>query len=387
MPRPTRNSLSHGILAAVLIVVLILGALGVLGGCRAATPETEQTEIISGTLYQLQDGHFTSLPNAGQPSMTLLQPWTVQQRISDIITLGERVYLGVNGHGIAQLLPDANGTASFKYFYDSLIFRYRTLTTLIPEQDRDRVPAGNSLLCHIYFNKMLNVVSPLELKLQGISLLRLTPSSGIYEFCTPPYQEEHPEWEAVGFVPVTPREFYLQWKYSDPNRTLFSYSHLDLDGLKEEEVEALAYRKSYGFEDAQETNALRILLAEARRLLDAPGFSTAYQLKIRSEDQPLPRRYEYHPEDFTNADEIRLYTLPGVNRGEGYLLLLPDGLLLQVISGSRQIRRFQLPQLPEGHVYTDLLLHGQNLIGGWEQTAFTDVGAAGIFFADVPFIL
>lgn len=382
MPKLTNSNLLHIIPAAVLLIVLALAAPSVLAGCRAETSETEQTEFIGGTLYQLQDGRFTVPPNAGEPSRTPLQPWTVQQRISEIVTLGECVYLGVNGHGIAELLPDADGTASFKYFYDPLIFRYRTLTTLIPEPG----PQGDSLLCHLYFNRILNVVSQTELKLQGISLLRLTPSSGIYEFCTPPYQEEHPEWEAVGFVPVTPREFYLQWKYSDRNRTLFSYSHFDLAGLKEEEVETLAYRKSYRFEDARETSVLRVLLAEARKLLDAPGFSTAYQLHIRSEDQPLPRRYEYHPEDFTRAEEIRLFTLPGVYRGEGYLLLLPDGLLLQGTSGSRQIRRFQLPPLPEGHVYTDLSLHGSYLLAGWERTAFTDVGAAGIFFASVPLI-
>ena len=78
----------------------------------------------------------------------------------------------------------------------------------------------------------------------------IDPFTGIYGFVTPPYQEEHPEWEAVGFVPVTPSDFFVQWKYSDPNRTLFSYSRFDLAAFKEEEIEALAYRKSYGFEDA-----------------------------------------------------------------------------------------------------------------------------------------
>ena len=382
MPKPTNPNLVHIIPAAVLLIVLTLGSMFVLAGCRAETSETEQTELINGTLYQLQNGRFAVPPNAGQPSSAPLQYWTVQQRVSDLVTLGGEVYLGVNGHGIAELILDAAGTVSFNYFYDPLIFRYRTLTTLIPEPGPDR----DSLLCHLYFNRILNVVSQRELKLQGISLLRLTPSSGIYEFCTPPFQEEHPDWEAVGFVPVTPREFYLQWKYSDSNRTLFSYSHFDLAGRKEEEVEALVYRKSYGFVNAQETSVLRLLLAEARRRLDASGISTAYQLHIRCEDRPLLRRYEYHPDDFTSAEEIRLYTLPGVCRGQDYLLLLPDGLLLQGTSNSRQIRRFQLPQLPEGHVYTNLLLHGSYLLACWEHTAFTYVGAAGIFFAAVPLI-
>jgi hypothetical protein len=339
--------------------------------------------MISGTLYQLQNGRFVPLAKGQQPLDTPPQPWTVQQRVSDLTLLGKQVYLAVNGHGIGELEVQAEDRLDFNYFYDPLIFRYRTLTTLIPERGADQ----ETLLCHLYFNRLLNVVSQTELKLQGISLVRLRPSTEIYGFVTPPYQEQHPEWEAVGFVPVTPGEFFFQWKYSDRNRTLFSYSRFDLTASKEEEVEALAYRKSYGFEDAQQTATLKVLLDGARRLLDAPGISTAYQLHIRSEDQPLLRRYEYHPEDFTNAEKIRLYTLSGFKRGESYLLLLPDGLLLQSSAGTSQLRRFRLPPLPDDHVYTVLFLHGQNLVAGWEQTAFTEVGAAGIFFAVFALIL
>jgi len=368
--------------AAVLLIVLIIGigGLSFLSGCTAPAAEPEPGEIISGTLYQLQDGRFAPLAEGQQPSTAPLQPWTVQQRVSDLAVLGERVYLGVNGYGIAELDPQTENELDFTYFYDPLIFRYRTVTTLIPERNED------SLLCHLYFNRLLNVVSHTELKLQGISLLRLDPSSGIYGFVTPPYQEEHPEWEAVGFVPVTPVELFLQWKYSDRNRTLFSYSRFDLAALEEEEVESLDYRRSYGFGDARRTDALQVLLGEARRLLDTPGISTAYQLHIRSDGQPLPRRYEYHPEDFTSADQIRLYTLYGAKYGNSHLLLLPDGLLLQSSAGTRQLRRYRLPPLPADHPYTQLLVHGQKLIAGWEQTAFTEVGAAGIFFANLALI-
>ena len=124
LPKPTK---------AVLLIVLTLGALCVLSGCGATTPEPEPAEIISGTLYQLQNGRFNSLPEGGKPPETPLQPWTVQQRVSDLVALGDRVYLGVNGYGIARFVPDAEGELDFTYFYDPLIFRYRTLTTLIPE--------------------------------------------------------------------------------------------------------------------------------------------------------------------------------------------------------------------------------------------------------------
>jgi hypothetical protein len=356
---------------------LLLGAFLSLSGCRPAQPEPESAEPISGSLYQIQQGRFTLLSDAGEIRETPFQPWTVQARVSDMTVLGPSVYLGINGHGIAQLTPGESARPEFRYFYDSLIFGYRTLTTLLP-QDR---PDGPALVCHIYFNKLLNVVAESELKLQGISLLRLDPSRGIYEFLTPPYQEEHPEWEAVGFVPVDPQEFFLEWKYSDRNRTLFSYSRFDLLHQAEEEVEAQSYRRSYGFHDIEESSALRVLLAEARRILDTPDSSTAYQLLIRSQDRSLVTRYEYHPDDFTRAEEIRLYSLSGVRSSEDLYLLLPDGSLLHGSPSSRKVRRLPLPPLPEGYVYRQLMLHDDTLLASWEQNAFTDVGAAGFFFA------
>jgi hypothetical protein len=356
-------------------------ALALLGGCRETTTEPEPAEILTGSLYQLQSGRFTAIPKEQNPVATPLRPWTVQERVSDAVAWEGQVYLGVNGYGIARFISGEDEQRTFTYFYDPLIFRYRTLTTLIPEGDS----GGVTLLCHLYFNKLLNVIGQTELKLQGISLIRLIPVSGNYEFCTPPYQEAHPEWEAVGFVPATESEFFLRWKYSDRNRTLFSYSRYELTGV-EEEIDALAYRKSYGFEDPLQTDGMKRLLGEARKELDEPGVSTAYQLHLRYQDRPLIERYEYHPDDFITAEEIRLFTLSAAAAGESTLLLLPDGLLLRIVSGTRQVHRLHLPPLPAGYGYTHLLLHDGYLTAGWEQTAFTDVGAAGIFFAELPFI-
>lgn len=334
---------------------------------------------LGGVLYRLQKGRFTPIVTGLGTEATDFQPWTVQGRVSDLVSVEDRVYLGINGYGIAELTIGETGEPDFRYFYDSMIFRYRTLTTLIPEQD--------TLLCHLYFNKLLNVVGETKLKLQGISLLRLFPRTGVYEFITPPYQEAHPDWEAVGFIPLTTQEFFFQWKYSDRNRTLFSYSRFDLVDLEEQEVGELGFRRSYDFQDAEDraSGPLKLLLTEARKILDKPGISTGYQLHIRTDGQSLIRRYEYHPDDFTSADEIRLVTLSGVRRAEYALLLLPRGLLLKASPGSRQIQRFRLTVLPDGYAYRDLLLHGQYLLASWEQPSFTEVGAAGFFLEKFPF--
>lgn len=381
MPKPTREP--HPLAAAAFVLAcLILSALAALSGCRVQKTEPQPGQSLGGTLFQLQNGKFSPISGQREHPPTPFRPWTVQARVSDLVVLDERLYLGVNGHGVAELIPETDGLPRFAYFYDPMIFRYRTLTTVIPEP----APEAGSLLCHLYFNELLNVVSQTELKLQGISLLRLSVASGNYQFLTPPYQQEHPEWEAVGFVPATQRELYFQWKYSDSNRTLFSYSRFDPEDLREEEIGELAYRQSFCFRNPGEDTALKVLLSEARSLLDESGISTAYHLHIRSADRSVVRRFEYHPGDFTSAERIRLYTLSAFRRDERLLLLLPDGLLLQAAAGSRRIQRLRLPPLPRDCIYRDLFLHGQYLVAGWEQEAFTAVGEAGIFFAVLPLI-
>jgi hypothetical protein len=380
LPRPTRPFSASPLAAALSLAPILLALTGSLAGCGRGAAGAVEEEPLRGALYQLQEGRFTPTAVESLPQRTAFQPWTVQERVSDLLVVGERVYLGINGYGVAEIAPDNRREPEFNYFYEPQIFHYRTLTTLIPEQD--------GLLCHLYFNSLLNVVGKAELDLQGISLLRLDLSTGGFRLLTPPYQEQHPEWEAVGFVPVSASEFYLQWKYDDRNRTLFSYSRYDLAAPEEREVEELSYRKSYRFQDVQEEGsaALKRLFQEARAELDAEGFTTAYQLNIRSEDQPLIRRYEYHPRDFANAEKIRLLVLSGVRREDRFLLLLPDGLLLSLASGGGEIQGIRLPALPEGFVYGDFLLHGEHLVAGWEQPVFTEVGAAGIFLGLLPLI-
>jgi hypothetical protein len=90
-------------------------------------------------------GAFEPTAAPGERSTPLL-PWTVQARVSDLAVLAGRLYLGVNGHGLASLeKPRApGGPPTFRYYYDPLLFRYRTLTTLVPDTpfDDTGIPPG-----------------------------------------------------------------------------------------------------------------------------------------------------------------------------------------------------------------------------------------------------
>ncbi len=351
-----------------LISVLLLFSCEKLGILKKPL-----TEELSGRWYQILDDRieerrdFTVAP-------TGFKPWTVQSRITDITALGDSIYLAINGSGIARFSATLE---EMEYHYDPLIFRFRTITTLIPQEQ--------SILCHLYFNKMLNVTSEDRLKIQGISLLRLFPEDGIYQFIIPPFQELHPDWESVGFVPENENLFYFEWKYSDREETKFEYTRLSFPGTKaapsEEPTQRLSFRRAFQFKpiDRNLPRGLDKLVKTAMKRLNTREVSAAYHLLLRRSGKALIERYEHHPEDFTQAREIEIHTLHAFQEGKTYYLLLPKGPILRTNPRGEPLTNLLLPRLPEDFQYTDLFVSAGNLIIPWEQNAFTEVGAAGLY--------
>ena len=73
---------------------------------------------------------------------------------------------------------------------------------------------------------------------------------------------------------------------------------------------------------------------------------------------------------------VRLALLPG-----GRLLSAPAGGAASAGASSRFI---DLPALPRGFRYTDIVKSGSFLVASWEESRFTDVGRAGILLLRLP---
>ncbi len=314
------------------------------------------------------------------------KPWTVQARVSDLGSLEDRLYLAVNGYGLASIqLPRAAGSApEFRYFYDPLLFRYRTLTTL--------VPASGWLTCHLYYNRLLNLADAGELPIQGLSLLELHPQNGIYRQIRTPFQVAHRGWECVGFAPLSGQEFLLEWKLSEPERTLFEYTRWFPAAAAEKPAARQDFRQAW------EPRPLPGKLPEeleplVRELLGPSGEKLSLFLAVRTAGQPLCRRYARRSSS-RGEEESRLLTAHAFLDGERRLLLAADGLLLATgpggggpggsadpgdPGGAPTARR--LPALPAGFQYTDLFALQGLLFAVWEQADFTSTGAAGIFIS------
>jgi hypothetical protein len=348
-------------------LLLLLGLLLLAGGCARRPAEPESGPILAGRWYQLAGGAFEPVEAPGQPAVPGL-PWTIQARVSDLAALDGRVYLAVNGYGLAYVeKPRTPGTpAEFRYFYDPLLFRYRTLSTL--------VPAAGSLTCHLYFNSLLNLTGAGQLPIKGLSLLALHPQDGIYRQIQTPFQASHRGWECVGFAPLSATEFLLEWKLSEPERTRFEYTRY----FPASSAEKAAARQE--FREAWEPRALGGLPAEleplVRELLRREPEPSLF-LGVRSAAEPLLRRYAQRGSPGREEGD-RLLTAHAFLDGERRLLLASDGLLL---AGGTASSARRLPALPAGFQYTGLFALEGLLFAAWEQADFTTTGAAGIFIS------
>jgi hypothetical protein len=354
----------------LLLTLLVLAA----AACQKQETNAPQPPP-DGRWYQLLQGRLEAVAGPEGFLPVPFEPWTVQSRIADLALLENQAFLAVNGYGLAALetgsgQPGENGR--IRYFYDPTLFAHRTISTLIAEED--------TLLCHLYFNKLLNSVSEESLLLQGISLVRHHPAEDVYELIIPDFQDRHPDWEAVGFLPQSRERFLMEWKYTDDQETRFRYGLLTLNPLAESDVDRARFRGGYDFRGLQEAPPhLRRLLETAAGEPAARRSGVSLHFLVRSPASPLIRRYARQAAPAENGPGPQILTVHAVDAGERCWLLLPGGTLLASRGGGAPPRRLELPRLPRGFRYTDLVLSGESLLVPWEQVSFIRVGAAGLF--------
>ncbi len=362
----------------------LLSALLIILLSSCAPKDLEQsTEVkpLPGKWFILRQGHFesTEAPSTSIPP----QPWTVQSRVAALNALEHKVFLAVNGWGIVSLDITSLSDPHFEYFYDPLIFQNRTITSLFPDK--------KTLFCHLYFNTLLNTVQQEDLKIQGISLIKLFPGEGIYRFIIPPFQRQNPEWESVSFLLRDQDEFLFEWKHSSPEETLFHYTLLNYREQKEESIDRLLYQDSFAFQrvnDLKEPSRLVLVIERAIKTLiltEQGNKSTALHFLLKEGNSGVRKRYEYYPPGFSSVRHPELYTINLIKQGEDFIALLPQGTLLRTGPGGKNIKTLNLPPTPEDIIFTDFYIEDNFLVAAWEEVHFINVGAAGIFISDISF--
>ncbi len=208
--------------------------------------------------------------------------------MADLAFSDGSLYLALNGAGLARMSGGDAGPL-FAYFPDRLIFAHRTITALVPR--------AGSMVVHLYYNALLNTVAADALPLQGVSLVSFLADREDYAFLVPPFQRKNRAWEAVGFAAVSPDEFLLEWKLSEPGETRFAHTRF-FPGAK---TEAPCTREAYIAALAASVESLPAR-STRRKLLDAcaeeagRAASRASMLfAVRTAGRPLRQSYRLAP--------------------------------------------------------------------------------------------
>jgi hypothetical protein len=374
-PPEGRRSARVLTLLAACLLVLACCARGKPAAVPSAKPPARDAADPRAAWYQLRDGTFQPISGLGEAARTALLPWTVQSRVADLALGGGQLYLALNGSGLARM-GGGDAGPRFAYFPDRLIFAHRTITALVPR--------AGSMVVHVYYNALLNTVAADALPLQGVSLVSFLPDRDDYAFLVPPFQRKNRAWEAVGFAAVSPDEFILEWKLSEPGETRFAHTRF-FPGAK---TEAACTRDAYVAAVAAPVESLPAR-SERRKLLDAcaaearqgaPQASVLFT--VRAAGRPLRQSYRAAPPSAEGPDPGLVLSVEVFEDGPSGWALLPGGRLLAIRQG-RAAAVVHLPALPAGTTFTDLVKAGSLLVLPWEEKSFTDVGAAGILLYSI----
>jgi hypothetical protein len=373
---PAHRGFRPRLLSAAAAAVLAAALLAALGACSpSARPATGAAPKSAGSAaapreptawFQLQSGTFQPVAGPAASLSTSPRPWTVQSRVADLAFLDDTLYAAVNGWGLATIRPDQTGKPGFSYYFDSLIFGHRTITTLVPRK--------GTLAVHLYFNALLNDARRQDLPVSGICLVSFLPPKADYTFLIPPFQRQNPDWEAVGFSPSSESRFDFEWKFTDASETRFAYTRYDADTEQEQKESRDSYLAALGAPSISGEGIpgdLAAFFSACRDSLSGLPADVSLQFALRIRDSAVRKSFRSKPGSDT-AVVIPIFQEPSKR-----LALLPVGRVLTAVSGGAP-RVVELPPLPKGYRYTDLVALGEYLAVPWEQSTFTDVGSAGI---------
>jgi len=329
--------------------------------------------------YQIQGGKLEPVESPVKAVRVEVKPWTVQSRITDSVLADSKLYMAINGNGIASMTLLSDSPPLFHYFYDPVIFKYRTITTLLYLQD--------SILCHLYFNEMLNTTTPDTLKIEGISLVKLTPQYENYKFIILPFQKEHPDYESVTFLPETIKDFHFEWKYSSEKETKFAYTNYNLTNNREEKETRADFLSEYNFKDEKkseipgELETIFKASIKALKSLKTKEGQNIVHFSVKSPDNSVIKRFSYNKTDTTaNSGSVyfNIITIPIRITKKGIYAMLPHGILIYYSQNYPKPVQNVLPVLPAGYRYTGFNCLNDYLVFYWEQSSFIKVGSAGI---------
>jgi hypothetical protein len=323
--------------------------------------------------YAIDSGKFHSVPDIERLKKPSFLPWTIQERVSDIAYDSGKIVIGINGYGVAFLEEDKGTNQEFHYFFDRALFSERTLTMLLP--------FGDEICCHFYINTSLGAGPAGKASRAGCNFA-FFPAQGVLDRFMPyilPSETDQDGYEAVGFLPATKIDWYIEWKKAGAV-TRFRYSQYEMSGSRETAISREQYRDAYSFKNVNlgsVPRAIKLLAREIKKRDLPDAESTSYHFLTKDKETNLVTRYESKGDADPRDDSFEIRNVfMFIDERNAYAL--SDKAILWMEQASTDIHEIELPAMPDGFRYTGLFVSDRSILLSFEESSFFKTGNAGL---------
>jgi len=369
------------------IHLLVFCLIIFLPGCdfsqnKKIEPDSKERELW----YVLSKENLLQVADSSHLRSGSLLPWTVQERITDISILNDKLCFSVNGYGILLCKSINKDPVIFTTLYNHDYFTYKTITTILPvNNEKLEISNENSkeyILCHLYFNSM---AFPFKLDtnlFNNANLIKLIPDNNelLIEELYPILPEETPEWEIIRFLPATENKYHLEWKNSQKAYSEFRYSWYSVKEKTEIAENWEEFLEAYNFKpytDEKNPASLKILCKKMINESSRDEAATTYHFLIKDKYTHLTSRYIKESSVPCTDESFEIVTVKMFEDGINFYALWKSGSLYVIPKGDTEVRKINIPALPDGFTFTNFIIHENTLLLTWEESEFLNVGTAG----------
>jgi len=233
-------------------------------------------------------------------------------------------------------------------------------------------PVNNSVLCHFYFNSVLNIID----RAGSYNTMQyfLSEVPGPVDI---PFKKSNPDWEIVSIIPALNDCFYLEWKHIENNIVNFRYSKFFLNLKTEELITREEYRSQYEFKDYRTLELEKGVEQITEFIIQNREIPGSIHFLYKTIKPPFLLKFSSIGSPDNNVTEIKI-----VKENSSYFALLSDQNEIITITSGNIINTYALPELPEDFFYMDFIAANGYFIISWEEIDFFNVGASGILIID-----
>jgi hypothetical protein len=320
--------------------------------------EITQTEPLN--WFFLENGDFIRFNDFSEINRNKMLPWTVQERVSDFMFFNNSIIAGVNSCGISIIR--CNEDIEFEYLYNKDVYQYNTITKLYP--------VNNSVVCHFYFNSILNI--------NGIN--KENPANTLQYFnseseepVSVSFKQNNPEWEIISMIPSGNNCFYLEWKLENDTNVRFRYSEIAFNTNTEKLINRDTYRSKFNFTDYRNSINDYNTVCIMDLILNTADIAGNVHFMMESSDTPFLMRYSRNVNAENEFEEIKLY-----KSGKTYYAYLRERNKVIAATDENVTFEYCLPELPSGYNYVEFSVLNDFMVLSWEEIDFFNVGSSGI---------